>query len=315
MNILYFSSNCIVAFFWTQYIIYYIHGKQEYLNLFNAIAIPIVSVYCLIAISSPFTHLIFYIEPVINQIRMGPLFAMQIIITYGLFTFSSAVALASLLSKKPHPSYYHRYVTFFSFLFFPLAGGVLHVMFPGANVVWQALTLGFLLVYTEFQFDLVSRDSLTSLNNRRAFEQKLAQTEYIEGSKNQPHIFMLDINFFKDINDLYGHPEGDHALVITSELLKRIFGKSDAFISRYGGDEFAIIYSCTLEEAAILRIKIYKLFEEFNQTAEHPYRISVSVGYGAVTGEGLEAAKSALKKADEELYTEKQFMHEALNQL
>ena len=126
---------------------------------------------------------------------------------------------------------------------------------------------------------------------------------------------MLDINFFKDINDLYGHPEGDHALVITSELLKRIFGKSDAFISRYGGDEFAIIYSCTLEEAATLRIKIYKLFEEFNQTAERPYRISVSVGYGAVIGEGLEAAKAALKKADEELYTEKQFMHEALNQL
>ena len=316
LSLLYYTLNCLVAFFWVQYVLYYIYQNQNLVNTFNYIAGPILAVYNIIALSSPVTHLVFYIDPNTNQLHKGVLYALEVMTIYGFFTFSSAVALASLFSKKNQAVYYHKYVTFFSFLFFPLAGGILHMIFPHANIVWQGLTLGFLLVYIEFQFDLISRDSLTGLNNRRAFEQRLKQLGEDETDSKRPyHIFMIDINFFKDINDKYGHPEGDKALVCTAEILQKVVGSSNAFISRYGGDEFALIYSCSLQEAGNLRIKLYKEFDDFNKSALYPYRISISVGYACINGSGKKAVSEAVKKADAELYTEKEFMHQALEQV
>ena len=316
LSLLYYTLNCLVAFFWVQYVLYYIYQNQNFVNTFNYIAGPILAVYNIIALSSPVTHLVFYIDPNTNLLHKGVLYALEVITIYGFFTFSSAVALASLFSKKNQADYYHKYVTFFSFLFFPLVGGIFHMIFPHANIVWQGLTLGFLLVYIEFQFDLISRDSLTGLNNRRAFEQRLKQIGEDETDSKRPyHIFMIDINFFKDINDKYGHPEGDKALVCTTEILKKVVGSSNVFISRYGGDEFALIYSCSLQEAGNLRIKLYKEFDDFNKSALYPYRISISVGYACINGSGKKAVSEAVKKADAELYKEKEFMHQALEQV
>ena len=143
-------------------------------------------------------------------------------------------------------------------------GGLLHAVFPEAKIVWQGLTLAFLLVYIEVQFDQVSRDSLTGLNNRHAFDAKINQIaqseEYDEEVHN--HIFMLDINYFKEINDKYGHPEGDIALIRTANYLKKLLGNTNSFLCRYGGDEFAIIHYCSCEEAGKLRLHLYQGFEK-----------------------------------------------------
>ncbi|MBR1638656.1 MAG: GGDEF domain-containing protein [Treponema sp.] len=317
LNLIYFSLNAVAAFFWSGYIIYYIYGNLKVINIFNSLLIPILAVYAMIVLSSPITHLVFYINPQSNTLEEGALYWLQLVVTYGLFTSSSFIALLSIFQKRKWPAYYHRYVTFFSFVFFPLLGGVLHLIFPESKTVWQCLTLAFILVYTEFQFDLISKDSLTGLNNRRSFDQKLKNLSDFSDSSAlmQNHIFMLDINFFKDINDKFGHPEGDQALIKTADLLKKILGNTNAFLSRFGGDEFAIILCCSNEEAGKLRINLYKAFDEYNKSEENPYRISISVGYAPVVGNGKNAAQNALKKADDELYSEKEFMHQALSQV
>ena len=126
---------------------------------------------------------------------------------------------------------------------------------------------------------------------------------------------MIDINFFKKINDKYGHLEGDSALIKTADLLKKVLVQSNAFLCRYGGDEFAIIYNCTNEQAGDVRIKIYKEFEKEFQNSERPYRLSVSVGYAPINGKSKTDIAAAEKAADKNLYNEKAAMHLALEEV
>ncbi|MBO5607715.1 MAG: GGDEF domain-containing protein [Treponema sp.] len=172
------------------------------------------------------------------------------------------------------------------------------------------------MIYVEIQFDLISRDALTGLNNRRAFDSQLEKiSEYglTESDGKAYHIFMMDINLFKEINDTYGHIEGDNALVVVAKIISKHFENTNAFKCRYGGDEFAVIYWCTSDEAGKILKEIYSDFENSSQSYNLEYKLSVSIGYATINGRGLESAKKALKLADSNLYVEKDFMHKKLN--
>ena len=315
INCIYLFLNGLVAYFWLSYVCYYIHGNKKFDSIIQKIFLIPLGLFLLIVLITPFTKSIFYIDEN-NSFKEGPLYFLQAIITYGFFTYASFVALFSLFKKKETSESFHRYVIAFSFLLFPLSGGILHFIFPEIKVVWQALSLGILLVYIEFQFDLISRDALTSLNNRRAFNVKisqLAESDILEKDSSL-YIFMIDVNFFKQINDKYGHPEGDAALVKTAEILKEVLGNSNAFLCRYGGDEFAILRTCTNEEAGSLRIQLYQAFENEYKKGKKDYRLSVSIGYAPIKGNSKNAITSALKLADSYLYNEKDAMHLALEE-
>ncbi len=89
--------------------------------------------------------------------------------------------------------------------------------------------------------ELAFRDDLTGLYNHRFFQEML--TKEIERSIRYEHplsLLFLDIDFFKSINDTYGHPIGDHVLRETSKKMLELIRKNDV-VARYGGEEFAII--------------------------------------------------------------------------
>ncbi len=94
---------------------------------------------------------------------------------------------------------------------------------------------------------LASRDALTGLSGRNTFRtwyhQKLSKRRDIPGC-----LFMMDIDFFKRINDVYGHPAGDIALKLLTEQLLLVTG-SDGYVCRWGGDEFVGVLVATPAEA------------------------------------------------------------------
>lgn len=314
LDCIYLILNAVVAFTWESYVRYYTRGIKKSSILLSRIFLIPMFIYIIFVILSPCYKLLFYIDEN-NLFCKGSWYFLQIILTYGLFTMASFEALFSLINKKNRPSYYHRYVIFFAFIFFPCFSGVSHLIFLEVKSIWQTISFGFLLVYVEFQFDLISRDALTNLNNRRAFDMKLSQMAAEQTDFLQTYIFMIDINFFKKINDKYGHLEGDSALIKTADLLKKVLVQSNAFLCRYGGDEFAIIYNCTNEQAGDVRIRIYKEFEKEFQNSERPYRLSVSVGYAPINGKSKTDIAAAEKAADKNLYNEKAAMHLALEEV
>lgn len=98
--------------------------------------------------------------------------------------------------------------------------------------------------------ELVRQDPLTGLLNKTTLEcwgeQMLLGSEHM-GKTGGLTLFLMDLDKFKEINDRYGHPCGDHVLVETAELMRRVFSDA-AGLGRIGGDEFAVLYDRPLTE-------------------------------------------------------------------
>ena len=122
-----------------------------------------------------------------------------------------------------------------------LACGLFQPLFLNLPTFCFGCTLMLLYFYVQNMLALISVDELTRLNNRRQINRFMEQISYRENAK--VFVMMIDIDRFKQINDNYGHAEGDRALILFSAALKQACGalKCRVFIGRYGGDEFVVI--------------------------------------------------------------------------
>ncbi len=149
----------------------------------------------------------------------------------------------------------------------------------------------------------VSRvDRLTGLKNRHIFEN--AYREAIVDDERQLCFIMCDIDFFKKVNDNYGHNGGDAVLVNVAKILRGCVG-SDGIVIRWGGEEFLVmLYEGDLENAIIMAELIRRKVE----TAMHTYNdqfIKVTMSLGVVKVDEELPPDENVKKADEKLYLAK----------
>lgn len=122
-------------------------------------------------------------------------------------------------------------------------------------------------------------DDLTGLYNRRGFsvlaEQQL---KCARRSKKGFYLFLMDLDGFKQINDTFGHAQGDSALRHTAALLRKTFRQSDV-IARIGGDEFAVLaIESSVDSASIIQQRFETMFEESAAGKSQSYKLSLSSG-------------------------------------
>ncbi len=149
-------------------------------------------------------------------------------------------------------------------------------------------------------------DSLTGLYNRRYIMEHMEQTFYnLKRYKNQCGILMFDIDFFKKVNDTYGHDTGDMVLKLFANRLKQSIRKSDIF-GRFGGEEFVcILNNMTEENFEMVTKKFLELIRTMEiETANENFTITMSIG-GMICDETYEPF-TALKDVDGLLYKSKQ---------
>ena len=186
------------------------------------------------------------------------------------------------------------------------AFGMLQVLALNAPTFCFGCTLMWLWFYIQNMQSLISVDDLTHLNNRGQINRYMEQIHYSEDSK--VYIMMLDIDKFKSINDTYGHAEGDRALIIAAEALRQTCEqiKSTAFLGRYGGDEFTIIFQTIGEEETPEQIAmlIQKKLTEKQQDNQLPYDLKFSIGYDMLR-DNNDTVDDCIKRADEKLYLDK----------
>ena len=120
-------------------------------------------------------------------------------------------------------------------------------------------------------------------------------------------VIMMDIDGFKHINDTYGHAEGDRALVLVSESLKKAVNNHSmpSFLCRYGGDEFILIIHPVFHE------ETDKLISEIRDeikgvVCDAPFPLSISIGYDELLGED-DSIQSCIRRADKKLYLDKEY--------
>ena len=147
-------------------------------------------------------------------------------------------------------------------------------------------------------------DSLTGVYNREFMKEFLNKKIKEAKRYNFPlSISMLDIDFFKKINDTYGHLTGDCVLKELSTLMQENFRGSDTII-RYGGEEFLIIMPFTsLKDAYIKMEKFRKTVDEYNFCGKQKLHVTISAGVAELEDENM---NDFIQKADNKLYKAKE---------
>ena len=149
-------------------------------------------------------------------------------------------------------------------------------------------------------------DALTNLNNRRQFEIRLKQEiATAKRQKNPLCAMMIDIDFFKKVNDTYGHASGDIVLKTVASVIKEHLRESD-IPSRYGGEEFAVLLPYTrTEEAKVVGERLRKAVEETVIPVEGK-NINVTISMGLAEFQPEESGEHLFERADKALYEAKE---------
>jgi diguanylate cyclase (GGDEF)-like protein len=156
--------------------------------------------------------------------------------------------------------------------------------------------------------DLTLTDHLTGLYNRRGFL-CLAQQQLkaLGRSKKGLAVLFADLDGLKQINDAFGHEEGDAALVQAATLLKQTFRDSD-IVARLGGDEFVVLTpEVGQEDVDGMTARLQRYCDEYNAQRVHPYQISLSLGVAIAQPWHSTSLEDLLNTADQRLYEQKRW--------
>ncbi len=173
---------------------------------------------------------------------------------------------------------------------------------PLFNVLLQEITEQEL--YKNQLEHLSQTDALTGIGNRLYFNRSLnKEIQRSRRYKSDLSLLMFDIDFFKKVNDNYGHDVGDQVLVEISAVIQSLLRETD-ILCRFGGEEFAIIMPETgLIEAEKSAERLRSTIEKVS-TSEFPSKLTISFGVGQVTKWDNE--KTILKRVDNALYSAKE---------
>ena len=220
---------------------------------------------------------------------------------------------------------------------FPCIVGILFVMTPSLVMLWRGITPGVGLMWAIYltymllvmqrshreyrtrlelevdlreqrdKFEIQSRiDDLTGIFNRRTFAVALASSLESAARDRPVSLMILDIDYFKRINDTHGHLAGDSCLVAFAQRLKDHFSGSGDVVGRLGGEEFGVIVRCDLE-AARQRAERFRLdmgaSTPMVEGDETP--ITVSIGCGSFDARRHLASDALYREVDAALYRAK----------
>ena len=268
-----------------------------------------VAVILLLLVLNLFTGILFSIDEN-NIYTRGPYaflsFAMQYLmfVVLGIRAILFKLSMRTVKHLKLRNSFILLGLLSFVFGFLQLiAGGKIALFCFG-------LTASIFVLFLRFQDDQITNDNLTGLNNRYSLDSYLSEKikTYSEGvhAKKKLYLIMMDINFFKGINDKYGHVEGDNALKITASALKAVGGKHEGklFLARFGGDEFSAVYEAMNEQMVIdLCDEIKDSLKE--KSAGLEYTLEMGMGYAFYKGTSM-LLSELYNVADMALYKDKE---------
>ena len=161
-------------------------------------------------------------------------------------------------------------------------------------------------MYSQTRYMSVT-DPLTGLYNRRHFEDNL-EREFLRAARYDSKLSfaIIDVDYFKKVNDTYGHSCGDYVLKEVAYLILQTFRKTD-MVFRYGGEEFAVIITETpIDKAVIPLERLIKSINEYKFCYNgQSLTVTVSIGAAEVTKD-MQSVHSLFEDADKALYKAKE---------
>ena len=250
---------------------------------------------CALLIANVFYPLVFYY--VGSDYKRGPVYGLFLLFAFlyiadSLYLYFKCRKITGTLKLFP----------VHVFLVPVVIGVVVQTLFYEVSIIWTSIAIAIAGIMTSHKNETIFQDYLTGLYNRvyLSFLQKQASRK-----KNSVVCgIMIDLDGFKQINDKFGHLEGDNALIITADVLRKSFGEHGA-VTRFAGDEFVVMLNTTDEQFVKELIERAKInFEEANVANKLPYRLSASMGY-ATSDLSVESVDDFMSRIDKRMYRAK----------
>ena len=305
LNLIYFEATTISGFLW----LCYVKNKLGRLTskITHLTAIPAL-LFTILVIIDPFTNLIFSVDSA-SVYHRGPLvFTHWIVAAIHLIIPTVEAAIAIIRERS---NYRRRsLMPLLIFAVAPIIASIIQVCFYGISTIQVGIVVSVIILFFDIQNRQIFTDELTNLNNRHGLNKYINDVlSRNNNNHNNVCLLMMDLNAFKQINDRYGHGEGDFALKTVSDVLKAVCVNCEKrlFLCRYGGDEFVIL-GMNLEEKHLISLRegIYAEFEKKNSESFRPYTLQISIGIACDVCKSYNDFEKLLEKADEAMYNEKE---------
>ena len=303
VNSIYHVFTIVVSYLW----FLYAESEQESRTISTKVGwaismIPLLIDIALILSSYEYDY-VFHINGA-GEYERGKLYEIHILICFFYIIFTSIKAFVRSFRKDNYMRK-DKLRSIASFCVFPLISAVLQVLFVGSPMISAGVTFASLQVYVSSREQLISADPLTKLNNRTEMVRFLDNKMKNRSPDKDLYLFIMDLDYFKKINDKYGHTEGDIAITIVADALRNIVRKTNFFVCRYGGDEFVLIGEVKPDfDPSELREKINEVLKEEKEKRNKEYTLHMSVGYFKYTPE-IHSVAEFVSAADKYLYQQK----------
>ena len=304
LRTVYYFATVLMCYYWFMYFEYMsesIFVKTKFLSKFSSVFVWTLSA---LLILNLFTGILFYVDGN-GDYHRGTYY----ILTYALSYVYVVLAFLHALIRLVKCTDVNEKKTLEVILLFPIApggAGILQFIYPRLPIACGVLAITTALLYLNWIDQLISLDPLTGLNNRKQMKHFYHSWTKGRSDGSVMYLLMVDANKFKTINDTYGHVEGDRALKNIADALRlgcRDLSKR-ANISRYGGDEFSVMFeAASREECEKLKAGIKEKLSVINKETEVPFELTVSIGIASTSGNLT--LKQLISDADEDMYEEK----------
>ena len=288
-----YLGNPLLSTLWVMYVDYHLYRKAKRLMTLYRPHMILLAISWIAVLGNIFGRYLFYIDEQNAYHRLPASYSLYIV-TFLMIAQSTYVVIKY---KRTH-----RVEIFFPIWIFltpVLIALVFQTMFYGVSLTWCCTSIGLAALYMSTQTELAYRDPLTGLYNRHFLDRVLNTWTGRSG-------IMMDMDYFKDINDRFGHSAGDEALRETATLLLEV-APEGSIATRFAGDEFILLLTTTEEEKIKeAEDRIRAAVNTFNQTSGRPYTISLSMGHAVFDMKDKDGFMEAIDNA---MYREKQARH------
>lgn len=293
-----FLGNVMIGYLWAKFIM--VHMNITFSNIRRNIYRTIGLISIVLLVINIFYPLVFSVSD--GRYQRG--FAYIIFLIFAAFYILDSLYLYVKRVKKNGSL---KLFPVHIFLIPVILGVVIQAFFVEIAITWTSIAISVAGIMTALKNEIIFIDCLTGLYNRMYLEflHKRACNKkdcWVSG-------IMIDLNGFKQINDNYGHAEGDLALCIVADLLRKSFSEYGV-VTRFAGDEFVIMLNTTDEQLIQKIIKSAKKnFVIENEKNNKPYQLSASMGY-AITNLSNETIDDFMNRIDEQMYQDKMKYYE-----
>lgn len=256
-----------------------------------------VAVCVILAFLSPFFGLVFSVSDA-GVYSRGELFLLSVLLTYMFLVIGVILILINIKRMMKQ-----EILLMLAVGLIPIGGGLIQSLYYGVLTMWSSAGISLLIGYLFLQDRMIQLDSLTGVWNRESFYYTYSRRIKLNPEKRFGAIY-FDIDNLKQINDSFGHLEGDSAIRLVMEVIQEVL-PINSNMCRLGGDEFIIICDCDNKKSidGILS-DIKENLSTSEKVLSREYKLECSFGVAIYTPEYI-SINAFISKLDKLMYEEK----------